>query len=421
MDLGISSYSINKLQSQNTGAKNGIKTKNINGDTVSFGNCGQQQISYLENKTANEFFTGLNIKSPDKCQVLLSNKKIKDYVNLDYSYFSDRYNDEEDLKAISKTLDKLSADEIKYVTERTEERLHGNENGEALFSALALYASDKKAFEYIINTPYVKENVIYSSGYSKDKFQLVLNFPIRVVSNINYNSILVIEEGGRKNYNYTDYTKNSDAFKNNNAKSNQMYEYLSSQITQGNFQAYRGEKSTWIFDSVSIDDKLAKKIKFFVLLNPDSRKDKVYPNNNSYSEFCSKNFKNIYDTIIKKDKLTLAEAMVAAKYCPKNIVDEILRLINSACVEDSNFKPLTLDERFAKDWTKNGIINNDKRTTIVETVNVLGGNQAGYCPDSGQYEIILNANPKLMTFENAKYDKETDTFYVCCNISAASP
>jgi len=405
---GINLVSSNMLSARTNSPRFYLNNK----DTVSFSGTisSNAQINELKNEKAKQFFSQLYEKSPEKCKVLLGNEEINEYCNTNYGFFSDEYGtlNKENLEVLTSSLDKLSPDDIKYVISSLSGRLDAT--AEHLLTAMVLYSNNTEVYEYVLNSPKIKESVVYSSGYSKDLCRYICNLEPRIVDCLSLNSIREIQKANAKNFDYSKYTSSSNSFLTKSDESDKMSAFLEQNVCEGSFIAYRGEKSSWMFDSIPLEDKmLEKRIRLMAFLNPKSRKIKVFPNNHKYDNSPEE---SIYDYINKKKNLTLADAMLVAQFGDKRYINLITDKINNAIVTDSHFKSFTIDKKFASRWarTKNGKMDSNMLSMISKTV-IAEGNEVGYDSRSGQFEFIVNNNNKEMTFSNARYDRDTNTFY----------
>lgn len=379
----------------------------------------KEKISELKNKAAIGFFEELNLKSPEKCSLLLNNENIVKYSNLNYGIFNDSFDscNTENIQILKNAIDSIDLkgmdDVINSLSEREE-----NPTASSIINGIILYSNSPKAFEYVVHSPKVKEKIVFSSGYSKDLCEYVLQrLEPEIVNEISYNSLREIEKGNEENYNYSLYTIDSDSFQLYPKQVERMRNHLSQCVSQGDFTAYRGERSSWVFESVPIDKSLQRRIKIMTFLNPKSRKDLIFPNRQKYMDSPKQ---TIYDYIShKKEDLTLADAMLVAKYGDKKYIDYVLEKIKSASVQDEKFKSFTLNKKFANNWAETkGASDNDNMVSVITKTNIKKGNQVAYYAKSCQHEFIVNDNLKTMTFSNAKFDKETNTFYVDSQIEA---
>lgn len=417
--MKISLNNIQNTLSTNNRQRTVILNKDLNGDTVSF-SANQylhSKISELKNQTARDFFSELYKKSPEKCDILLNNEEIRECCNSDYQFFSDEsqllYSDAIDV--IKSSIDKLNEKELEYVISSLSERLSAN--GRSLFSGMVLFSSDKDAYEYIINSTKHVDPYVYSSGYSKDLCKYICGLSPDIVSGLSYSTIREIEKGNIQDFNYSEYTSDSDTFLSKPDEVEKMSNFLRENKCEDDFIVYRGEKSTWMFDSIPLDDKsMEREIRLMVFLNPKSRKIKVFPNNHKYANY---NMQSMYDYFKEKESLTLADAMLVAQFGSSKYINKVLDKINNAKIQDCNFKSYTLDKNFAKNWAQNKDgRNRADMVSILTTATICKGNEVGYATRSSQYEFILNNNPKQLTYSNAYYDRDNNMFYIDSQVKA---
>lgn len=414
--VGIFNNFISKVSHQvNQGS---VVNLGLKCDSISFGNS--SVIKTLSQKKFQEFCEELYRKDPEKCQVLLNSKNALEYLDSTLGCFSDEFVNikKDDMNAFIKAVDNISSEDIKKIISSVEEvrpDSAGYAQGKMISKVIILHSNDKAAYDYIINSPAVRQNYVYSSGYSPDLFVCVSNYPERVVDTMSLSTVKEIEKSIKHNYRYEDYSSDSDSFCRNEQLRKKLHDFLSSQIVEDDITAYRGERSTWIFDSIPVDKSLAKQVRLFAFLNPDSRKTKIFPNTHMYS---SSQTQSVYDYLKSKEKLTLADAMLVAKYGSNGFRKRLVEEINKAHIQDDSFKSFTLDRNFAERWANN--YSKISSPTIISKTAIKRGNQAGYDVHSGgeQFEFVVNDNLKKMTFSNARYDKDTNTFYVDSTISA---
>jgi len=417
--------SLNKIN-KNTLNSNPLKRtgvfcclKQLNKDTISFKGA-ENLISQLPQKCAQEFFSGINKQYPEKCRFLLENEDIREYFSDKHGIFNDIYPDIyiEEQEIIKKTIDKLSIDEIKQVFSSIPDRIDKYNYGETLINALILYSNSKEAFEYIVNKPPVSAE----DNPQDDLCSYILRkATISALDTVNLNTVKEIEKAldNDSQYDFSGYIKDSDAFQKDEKQINAVHNILEKSEISEDITVYRGDKSSWMLDNIPIDKTMEKLIRLTVFLNPKTRKDLVYPNSRCYSNIPKQ---SIYEYLKTKEKLTLADAMVCAKYLPEAAVNKILNMINNAEIIDDNFKSYTLDKKFANDWAQkkncfNSSLEKNMLSILSKTV-IKKGNQACYIPNE-QYEFILNNNKKNITFSNAQYDRKTNTFFLNSEISPA--
>ena len=416
--MKIHSNNIGKISNTHIGQRTVFLNKDLNGDTVSFSSNNYQNptISDLKNQTARDFFSELYRKSPEKCEILLNNEEIKECCNSNCQFFSDEYQllYSDAIDTIKQGIDKLDEKELEYVISSLGARIPTK--GEHLFSGIVLYSNDKEAYEYIINSPKHTDPYVYSSGYSKDLCKYILGLSPDIVSGLSYSTIKEIEKGNLQDFDYSAYTSDSDTFLSKPDEVEKMSNFLRENKCEDDFVVYRGDKSTWMFDSIPLNDKsLEREIRLMLFLNPKSRKINVFPNNHKYANF---SMQSMYDYFKGKKSLTLADAMLVAQFGSSRYISKVLEKINNAKIQDNNFKSYTLDKNFAKNWAKNkDTKNKDDMVSILTRTTICKGNEVGYATRSKQYEFILNNNQKQLTFSNASYDKDNNMFYIDTQVS----
>ena len=418
--MNISLNNISNIKPYNSISAQKLSKYNLSCDSVSFSSNVRTSNKFpqLTNESAISLFEKIEQKSPEKCKILLENKEIVEYCNRDYGIFSSNYgiSHEKEIGIIENSIDRLSPEDMEYVFSSLQNRYSDFSSGEYFINGMIILANDLDCYEYMINSPIIKENVVYSSGYSKDLCIYLCRLNPEVANEIRLSSAVEIHKELLRNNNYAEYTSNSDKFKKGSEYAEELSSSLAQNVSEADFKVYRGERSSWTFDSIPLDEKTAKEVRFLAFASLKSRKDLVYPNNKRYSAVAKQ---SIYDYIKDKKELTLADAMLVCRYGNKKFQDKILEKMNNAVVTDDNFKSFTLSKDFAEDWAKSKTLSKDKTMlSMVSTTTIKAGNQVGYSARSGQYEFILNDNDKQMTFSNAQYDKETNTFYFDSEISA---
>lgn len=214
------------------------------------------------------------------------------------------------------------------------------------------------------------------------------------------------------------YVLSSDSF-SQDAKSIDMFsKYLSHSKVTEPFTAFRAEKDTGMFNAIVLDKFLAAKTKWYVLKNMyKAKKISVHDYTGKFdNSYLTKNKTiNLFDYIMKKDKLTLADAMQAAKYGSTKYQNQIAEIIKNSKIQDDRFKSLTFDFGAAKEWLP---AQETQNTGILHNVNIKEGIEGAYShTNNRQAEFILNNNPKSMTFDNIRYNSEQDIWYFDSTIS----
>ena len=282
----------------------------------------KKKISKLKNQVAKDFFNELNANSPQKCALLLNNEDFARYCDYEYGIFTDKYKSKKRQKVdiFKKSLDNVDEKELKNILAALSKRLKSL-YGAYIINAIILYSNNKEAFEYLINSP-VDNRKALLPRYSRDLCEQVLGkLPPDVVQTISYNTLKVIEKGIKSNFDFSPYTKDSDRFLNSQEDIEETREYLSNCVCEGDFRAYRGEKSSWIFETIKIDKDMQEEIRLLVNSNPNSKRDIIFPNNKRYSDTAKE---SIYSYITdNKSDLTLADAMLVCKYADKDFIEKL--------------------------------------------------------------------------------------------------
>ena len=267
------------------------------------------------------------------------------------------------------------------------------------FNILAdLYFKDEKAFELVMNSPNLRDKYIGSLA-ALDSIDL-----------LDFNSLVEIEKaykaGTGSNSFLRDYVRDSDYFE----KQEQLSEYISQFKIDGDITVYRADKGTGSFANVVLEnDTLERKIRNIVKLNYfKTKQDMIITPSGKFSTYGEKAV-SLYDYINSKDNLTLADAMLVAKYGDKNYIKQITDLIERSVVIDNRFKSTSLSETFVDCWCKDS--NNKNSAKIKTKMHVLEGTECVYDSDNNyQAEFILNNTDKRITYQKASYDRKSNTF-----------
>ncbi len=209
------------------------------------------------------------------------------------------------------------------------------------------------------------------------------------------------------------YVDSSDLFYRHPEDITNLQNYLSKTIITEPFTAFRAEKDTGMFASVVLDKSMTRKVKLLVLKNIfKAKKVKVHDYNGTFDNF---KYTDLFSHIMNSKELTLADAMQVAKYGGEKFRSQIIDLIKQSQIPDERFKSLTFDGGFAKEW----VCTQDGHTKILQNMQVSKGLHGKYSSsDNRQAEFILNNDPKVMSFQDVKYDPNYDVFYVDSTISA---
>ena len=176
------------------------------------------------------------------------------------------------------------------------------------------------------------------------------------------------------------------------------------------FTAFRAEKDTGMFNKVFLDKKLALKTRWNVIKNIfKARKIAVHDYTGNYDNAFVKK-KNLFNFILFKKKLTLADAMQTVKFGNESYRNQIINMIKETQITDNRFKSLTFDKNMAEGWLPDqGTAN----TGVFHTIKVKKGIEGCYSSiENRQAEFILNNNEKHISFQNVKYDPQRDIFFV---------
>ena len=209
-----------------------------------------------------------------------------------------------------------------------------------------------------------------------------------------------------------DYVKDSDIFSQNKAAVERLNQELSKHKISIDVEAYRGEKTVGMFDSISIDEDFEKEIRQIIKANKKSMKEAKIT---AYTgKFSSNPNITLYDFLSSKKTLTLADAMQVAKYGNEQFVNEVIDRINKSKVIDARFKSYSFDQGMAYNWRG---LNCGDNTTITQKTTIKQGTEGCYSGiTNNQYELVLNNTPKEISFESVVYNKETDTFELVSTI-----
>ncbi len=354
-------------------------------------NCSDVRLSEYVIPTLNE----LKTQNPDKYQYLLGSQYLMDYLN----EIVDFRNDGTKSLIFTKKIEKFP--EIESMCAHISDDLNYDYCSHML---LDLYYQDEDAYNYAINSPVLMSKFFYDHK-TKDCIGL-----------LNTNALIEIEKGylanTAKNTQVSSFVQSSDYFKEHDALSS----YISQFKTDGEITVYRAERSTGSFESVPIDNALLdKKIRTIVKLNYfKTKKDMIVPSSGKYSNFGAKQI-SLLDYINSKEKLTLSDAMIVAKYADKRYVDEVLRLIETVELTDNRFKSTSFSESFVDSWKVDS--SNKNVAKIKSKLTIQEGTEGVYVSsNNGQFEFILNNKEKRIAYNKAQYDKHTNTFIIEGNV-----
>ena len=286
-----------------------------------------------------------------------------------------------------------------------------------------LKAHNKEAYEYIM-THQNKEVVshlleTFDNGLNGSTFETLTVAQIRQlegcgrVNSLNFQNpedSKIIQNGLTAEERFV---LSSDMFYQHPEDMQNLHKFLSKQTITEPFTAFRAEKDTGMFSSVPLDKGMARKVKVLALKNIfNARKIKVHEYSGNYQNF---KYTDLFSHIMASPQLTLADAMQVAKYGNEKFRMQLIELIKNTQIPDSRFKSLTFDGGFAKDW----VCTQDGHTKILQNMQVNKGLHGKYSnSDNRQAEFILNNDPKIMSFQDVKYDPKYDVFYFDSSISA---
>lgn len=289
-------------------------------------------------------------------------------------------------------------------------------NSKNLAQLTILKAHNKEAYEYLLNHT-DKEAVSsllqhFENGLRGSTLETLTRAQIRQIEGVGTIRTQEIPMDLRhRAYSCLEhYVDSSDDFIKNTEEVETLNKYLSAFNVNENFTAFRGNKDTGMFNSIVLDKDLANKTKWIVLKNMfKARKVKVHDFTGKFETIYAQKT-NLFNYIMNKKTLTLADAMQIAKYGDDSYRKQIVELIKKSQIEDTKFKSITFDKNMAGDWITEC---NTSNTGIFENITVKKGCQGKYlCNDNMQVEFILNNNPKKITFDDVVYDPERDIFEI---------
>lgn len=199
----------------------------------------------------------------------------------------------------------------------------------------------------------------------------------------------------------------SDTFKQHD----QLGEYISQFKTQSPISVFRCEKNTNIFKDVSLKGtELEAQTRKLVCMNEYQAKnvDSVIPNEGTY-RFDEERRLSLYDYIMDKEELSLADAMLVAKYGDDDFIDKIRYLIETTDISDDRFKSTSYSKAFVEKWKRN----KESWATIISELNIKEGTEGVFVSSqNGQMEFLLNNTPKTFRYYDVDYDREQNTFFL---------
>ena len=191
-------------------------------------------------------------------------------------------------------------------------------------------------------------------------------------------------------------------------KTADLHNYLSRHITLEDFTAFRSERDTGMFSNIPLDSKFESKTRLIALRKILKATDlDIHEYLGRYETSFAKT-ETLFDRIMTKEKLTLADAMEICKFAPDSYIDKVLELIKNVEIVDNRFKSLTFYKGMAEEWISDLSADNMK---IMQNVTVKKGANGTYTGlNNKQAEFVLDNNDKLIRFVDAKYNKELGRF-----------
>lgn len=298
-------------------------------------------------------------------------------------------------------------DVCQEIYENTEHWFNEEPNIYVLKNFVDLYYYDKDIYKYCMNSSPIKA-IFMNDVLAND---CIRNLSLPMAKEI---------EKGDHNQLINEFVVNSNEFYKTPESVIALNEYLSKNKTAGDITTYRGERHPGMFSELPINStSLTKKIKFANFVHQFSTKDEKFLGyDREYHNSRKGDGSSLYEYIKEKENLSIADAMLMMKYMNKSAQKEILELIKNAKLEDDGrFKSTTFSEGFAKSWI--GSCYNHKRkgqANILSKITLKEGCEGIYVQGkdrggtNGQFEFIVNNNPKTSTIKNVTYNEETNTF-----------
>lgn len=201
---------------------------------------------------------------------------------------------------------------------------------------------------------------------------------------------------------------------------NTLHKTISTKKTNQIITAFRGDRHLGILSQIPLSPVLTKRIKFLnKLWRLFIQKAEVPVYETNIFSGVRKDI-NLYKYINDKEILTLADAMEMCRFLDKGTIKKILTELNGVKIQDTRFKSFTLSPSFPERWFKKTSYGHNQAKMIQKT-KIQSGTEAVYIDDmlypNGQFEIIVNNNPKQVTFSNAKFDKKKNIFYIDSELS----
>ena len=283
--------------------------------------------------------------------------------------------------------------------------------GFTAISAFAnLYFENKDAYDYLMSSKILREHYFLSDFKTAKCDSSLLTIEALKEIEKGYSEI---DKNGRNRY-IDEYVSNSNHFIGNTPQQKTNKKELSSYLSQfkveNSFSAWRKDSTPAIFEQKSIaKTELEKMTRDIVKLNYlRAKKEMIVPSN---GKFCESSFGkqkiNLYDYIQSKSELTLADAMLVAKFGNQKFINLISEQIKKCLIIDDKFKSTSLSKDFVENWQKGEF----STTEIVSKLKILKGCEGLYdAGTTGQTEFILNDHKKVIRYTDVKYNKETNTF-----------
>ena len=208
------------------------------------------------------------------------------------------------------------------------------------------------------------------------------------------------------------FVENSDSFNKNKNSLERLNTLLENCENENDITLYLGEKGTSTFETIDMTNTfLAKEAKILVLLHAfEAKKTKIRSFSKVYSDLSQGT--SLYDTIMKKEKITLSDIMQTARFGNKKYVNKIIEEIKKAQFTDNRLKSTTLDSNFANRWARNNkqLDANSNTTCIVGEVKLKKGNKGAFIALDNRQIEYLTAGNKLISYTDGYYDKEKNSF-----------
>ena len=206
-----------------------------------------------------------------------------------------------------------------------------------------------------------------------------------------------------------DYVYSSDAFK----QKDELDDYISQFKTDAPITVYRSERNTNIFNSVSLKGtELEVQTKAIIENNKETLKndETIIPNEGTFMHYEERR-QSLYDYLMDKEELSLAEAMLLAKYGDEDYINNITEMIQNTELYDDRFKSTSFSKAFVDKW-KNSY-NSCTWTNIMSELSIKEGTEGVYDAIPGvQIEFILNRTPKRFQYHDVSYDRKHNTFFL---------